>query len=80
MVVRRQTFRDKVWPKDWCEHPTDVPAEGRAEGARAFEGDPVALSRERAASDAVYKVFEAWIGSDGFRWGCLQNELACLDE
>lgn len=38
------------------------------------------MSRERAASDAVYKVFEAWVSSDGFRWGGLENELARLDE
>lgn len=76
LVVWQQTLCDEARPKEWCEHPSDLPTKGCAEGTHAREGYPVALGRESAASDAVNKVFEAWVGSNSFGWGGLRDGLA----
>ena len=70
-VIRRQAICDEGRPEDRSEYPTNVPAEGQAEGTGTRERDPVTLSCKSTASDAVHELVQARVGFDGFRWSDL---------
>ena len=57
---------DEGGTEDRRQGPSDGIAECEADGSGTGVGDPVALCYECSTSDAVGKVFEVWVGGEGF--------------
>lgn len=57
---------DEGGTEDRRQGPSDGIAESEADGSGTGVGDPVALCYECSTSDAVGKVFEVWVGCEGF--------------